>query len=76
MIAFKDERTGDLVAQANITHTSHNLQAIPEKIRSACCVCMLEDRIKKNFRRDDRFGLLGTLVETIKKRSGCLAPEI
>jgi hypothetical protein len=39
MIAFNDERTVNF--------------AMPEKIRAACCVCMLEDGIKNIFRREE-----------------------
>ena len=78
MIAFKDKRTVNLVAQANLNSTfdvaNHSLRAMPEKIRAACCVCMLEDGIKNIFRRVEGFSelaeILGTSEDSVKRRFG------
>ena len=83
MIAFKDKRTLKFVAHANLSNsftlTNHNSYAIPEKIRSACYVCMLENEIQKIFRNEDKPSqlakILGTSVDEMKKGRDCLALE-
>jgi len=78
MIAFKDERTVNFTDHENLNTSfvaaNHNPQAMPEKIRAACCVCMLEEGIQNVFRRENRLSDLAEIMRTsedsIKHRKG------